>query len=303
MHTTVVLIPTFNASLSIGRLLAYLVRQEVGVLVIDSSSTDNTIEIIKRYGVEYLVIPQNTFDHGGTRSLGAKHAKGAEFLVFLTQDALPYNDEAIENILLPFEDSQVGAVCGRQIAYPSEGIFGRHLREYNYSKTSHIRSYEDKKEYGIKTPFLSNSFAAYRASALREVGFFKDGLIFGEDMYAAAKMLQYGYKIAYQADAVVYHSHTYGYIQELRRYFDMGVFHIQEAWLLEDFGRPEGEGKRFVLAQIEFLKQHKKLHLLPSMGLRIFCKLLGYKLGKNYHHLPPKAIKRLTMNSKWWNYS
>ncbi|MEA2029442.1 MAG: glycosyltransferase [Campylobacterota bacterium] len=300
MEKVSVIIPTLNAQDTIGKLLEYLSKQNVDILVIDSSSTDRTLEIVQEYEVEYMQITQNEFDHGTTRTLGAKHSQDAEFLIFLTQDALPYNSESIDNLLLPFKDDDVGAVCGRQIPHPNEAIFGRHLREYNYPQESHVRSYEDRKHYGIKTPFLSNSFAAYRRSALAQMGFFKEGLIFGEDMYMAAKMLQSGYKVAYQADAVVYHSHTYSYMQELRRYFDMGVFHTQEAWLLKDFGKAEGEGKKFVFSQIKFLLNNGKFYLIASMGLRTLFKLFGYKLGKNYQKLPKLLILSLTMNAKWW---
>ena len=300
MKKVSVIIPTLNAQDTIEKLLEYLSKQHVDILVIDSSSTDRTLEIVQEYEVEYMQIAQNEFDHGTTRTLGAKHSSDAEFLIFLTQDALPYDDNAIKNILFPFNDDKVGAVCGRQIPHLNEGIFGRHLREYNYPQESHVRSYEDREHYGIKTPFLSNSFAAYRRSALEEVGFFKENLIFGEDMYMAAKMLQKGYCVAYEASAVVYHSHTYSYMQELRRYFDMGVFHRQEACLLEDFGKAEGEGKKFVLSQIKFLLNNGKFYLIPSMGLRTFFKLLGYKLGKNYQKLPKLLILSLTMNAKWW---
>jgi rhamnosyltransferase len=295
-----VIIPTLNAQGTIGRLLEYLTQQDVHIFIIDSSSTDKTVEIIKSFGVAYIVIEQEAFDHGGTRTLGAQHCMQSEFLIYLTQDAYPYNEKSIENILRPFENQSVGAVCGRQVAYPNEGVFGRHLRAFNYSKQSHIRTYEDRSVYGIKTPFLSNSFAAYRYTMLKEIGFFKDGLIFGEDMYVAAKMLQKGYAVAYQADAIVFHSHTYSYKQELQRYFDMGVFHTQESWLLEDFGKAEGEGRRFVLDQIKFLYTHNKLHLLASMVIRTSFKLLGYKLGRNYKYLPQWVLQRSTMNAKWW---
>ena len=301
MQKNLVIIPTLNAQDTIAKLLEYLIKQNVDILIIDSSSSDNTLEIVKRYGVKSMVIPQDSFDHGGTRTLGAKYRNDVDFVIYLTQDALPYNEDSIKNILLPFKDKEVGAVCGRQVAYPNEGIFGRHLREYNYAKESRVRGYDDRLKYGIKTPFLSNSFAAYRRSTLEELGFFKDGLIFGEDMYVAARMLQSGYKVAYEASAVVYHSHTYSYMQELRRYFDMGVFHSREDWILEDFGKAEGEGKKFVFSQFRFLKEHHKLYLLPSMTIRIAFKLIGYKLGKNHQRLPMFIIRALSMHKKWWN--
>ena len=85
---------------------------------------------------------------------------------------------------------------------------------------------------GIKAAFLSNSFAAYRRSALESVGGFPSDTIFGEDTFAAAKMLLNGWKIAYSAEATVYHSHNLTFIEEFRRYFDIGVFHSREKWFM-----------------------------------------------------------------------
>jgi len=295
-----VIIPTLNAEKYIGALLEMLIPQKVDILIIDSSSSDQTVAIAKEYGVNYHIIEPQTFDHGGTRTLGAKVCEGAEFLIYLTQDARPYDQQSIANLLLPFKDTQVGAVYGRQLPYEDESPFGTHLRLFNYRETSYRRSYEDKRQYGIKTVFLSDSFAAYRVEALRAIGYFKDGLILGEDMHAGARLLKQGYHIAYQADAKVYHSHGYTIAQEFKRYFDIGVFHQCEDWILKEFGKPEGEGKKFVISEMKFLIGQDRWYLLPSMCLRTLAKLIGYKLGKNYQKLPKIVIKHATMNASWW---
>ncbi|HBP78237.1 MAG TPA: rhamnosyltransferase, partial [Halomonas sp.] len=72
--------------------------------------------------------------------------------------------------------------------------------------------------------------------------------ILSEDMMAGARLLQQGWKLAYCADACVQHSHNYSLSAEFKRYFDVGVFHHQEQWLLAWLGKAEGEGKRFVLS-------------------------------------------------------
>ena len=64
----------------------------------------------------------------------------------------------------------------------------------------------DREALGIKTAFLSDSFAAYRCDALADVGGFPD-VPACEDMYVGAKLLQAGYTIVYAAEAQVYHSH------------------------------------------------------------------------------------------------
>lgn len=300
MQNVSVIIPTLNAQATAGKLLEYLTHQNVDILIIDSSSSDNTIEIAKQYNVEYIIIPKESFDHGGTRTLGAKHCKNAEFLIFLTQDAMPYDEDTLKNILLPFQDKKVGAVHGRQIANPDETIFGEHLRLFNYKPMSYVRSYEDKEQYGIKTAFLSNSFAAYRMKALQEIGYFKERLILGEDMYAGAKLLQNGYKLAYASDAKVYHSHGYTMKEEFRRYFDIGVFHCDEKWILEAFGKPEGEGLKFVKSQWKYLIDQHKIHLIPISIVRTGVKYLAYKLGYYHNYLPKYLIKKMSMHKRWW---
>jgi glycosyltransferase involved in cell wall biosynthesis len=213
-------------------------------------------------------------------------------LVYLTQDALPYNEYAIENIIKPFtDDREIGATFGRQLPYPQASVFAEHLRLFNYPDTSYTRVLDDKKKYGIKTAFLSNSFAAYRKSALKEIGYFKSGLPFGEDACAGTKILLKGYKIAYVAEAMVLHSHNYTAWQDFRRYFDMGVFHRAENWLLKEFGKAEGEGIRYAKSEFRFLLRKRKFYLFPEFILRTLMKYLGYKLGTGYERVRPLVAK------------
>jgi len=277
MKNTLLIIPTLNAESTIENLLKQLLLEDIYILVIDSSSTDNTIDIIQNLGVDYIQIQQRDFNHGGTRTLGAKYKENIEYLIYMTQDAILYNEFSIKNILKPFKDKNIGAVCGRQIPHIKEKIFGIHLREFNYPNNSYVREYQDRIKYGLKTAFLSDSFASYRYSALKSVGFFKDNIDFGEDMFVACKMLQKGYKIAYQADAIVYHSHNYTLLEEFKRYSDMGKFHTKESWILKDFGKAEGEGKKFVISEIKYLIKNRKFYLLPLMLIRTTFKFLGYK--------------------------
>jgi rhamnosyltransferase len=238
------------------------------------------VNIAQSQGAEVITIPHLEFDHGGTRTLAAMKAKG-DILIYLTQDVLPCNEYTIEGIVRPFiEDGNVGAAFGRQLPRPDASLFAEHLRLFNYPETSYIRTLQDKEKYGIKTAFLSNSFAAYRKSVLKEIGYFKKGLSFGEDTCAAAKMLLNSYKIAYVAEAMVLHSHNYTIRQDFIRYFDMGKFHKRENWLLKEFGKAEGEGIRYAMSEFKFLLQRKRFDLFPEFVLRLVMKYSGYMLGK-----------------------
>ncbi len=289
-----IIVPTYNASKYLSSLLTRLESQTVKIyelIVVDSSSNDNTVDIAQSHQANIITIPQSEFDHGGTRTLAAMEAKG-DILVYLTQDALPYNEYAIENIIKPFtDDREIGATFGRQLPYPEASVFAEHLRLFNYPNTSYTRVLNDRKKYGIKTVFLSNSFAAYRKTALKEIGYFKSGLPFGEDACAGAKILLKGYKIAYVAEAMVLHSHSYTAWQDLKRYFDMGIFHRMENWLLREFGKAEGEAIKYAKSEFRFLLRKRKSYLFPEFILKTFMKYLGYKLGIGYERIRPWVTK------------
>lgn len=272
---------------------------QLEVIVIDSSSSDDTVAVAESLGAVAIVINAGDFDHGGTRTLAAKRAEG-DIQVYLSQDSLPADRLAIENLIRPFGDIKVGAAFGRQVPHPGATPFGAHLREFNYPETSFVRTLEDRKQYGIKTPFLSNAFAAYRRSALEEVGWFRERLIMGEDTCAGAMLLLAGYKIAYAADAVVCHSHNFTASEEFRRYFDIGVFHAQEDWLLREFGKAEGEGMAYIRSGARFLSRHGKQYLLPEFFFRTILKYTGYTLGRHAEKIPFPLRKKMSMHRGWW---
>ncbi len=300
--TISVIIPTYNAQSYLPALLEKLKEQTVAfeLIIIDSSSKDETVTIAKRYTDKIIIIPQSEFDHGGTRTKAAKTASG-EIVVFLTQDALPVDNYAIEKIVKVFDERVIGAAYGRQIPYPDTTLFGKHLRGFNYPETSHIRTYQDRDRYGIKTVFLSDSFAAYRVTALEKIDWIKDGLISSEDSYAGAKMLLANYSLAYVSDAQVYHSHSYSSIEEFKRYFDIGVFYRRQRWILEAFGRAEGEGGRYVKSEFRYLLKHNAYFKIPEFFIRNGMKYAGYKLGNHYENLPKSLIRKISMHPLWWD--
>ncbi len=288
-----VIIPTLNAGRVIGTLLNSLNEQSVRceILVVDSSSSDDTVSVASSCGARTLIIDRGDFDHGGTRNLGGKAASG-DILVYMTQDALPAGRASIENLVRPIAmDEKTGASFGRQLPGPDATPFAAHLRLYNYPDNSSRRRLADKSRLGLKAAFISNSFAAYRKTALEETGWFKEGVIFGEDMLAGARMLLSGFELAYEAGADVYHSHNYGVFQEFRRYFDIGVFHEEEKWLLREFGSAGKEGWRYVLSELSYIISRRAYHLLPEWVIRNCLKLAGYKLGQVHRRIPARTAK------------
>lgn len=297
-----IIVPTLNAGLTWGEWVSAILATGINVrdvYIIDSGSIDDTVLQASNAGFSVQRIESEKFDHGGTRQTAVDALTDYDFVIFLTQDAILSSTVSLQQLLLPFDDKQVGAVCGRQLPREKSGAIEAHARIYNYSSASFSRSINDVNKYGLKTAFISNSFAAYRVSALIEVEGFPDNVIFGEDMYVAVKMLNAGYKIAYAADACVYHSHSYSFLQEMRRYFDMGVFHAREPWIRKELGGVEGEGLKFVLSEYKYLLKHA-FWRVPVGALRTLFRYMGFRLGLMEGIFPFWLKRLLAMNKGYF---
>ncbi len=296
------IVPTLNAGPAFARWLEAYATQTCKpqyVLVIDSSSTDGTPERAERAGFRVHRIERHAFDHGGTRQLGAELLPEAELLIYMTQDAVLATPDALERLLSAFDDASIGLAYGRQLPYPEAGPIAAHARLFNYPPCSEVRSKEDITQKGIKAAFSSDSFACYRRSALEQVGGFPRSVIFGEDAHVAARMLLSGWKLAYVAEAQVYHSHDYTPWQEFTRYFDIGVFHARERELWRAFGGAEGEGLRYVRSELAYLWQ-KAPGDIPSALWRTLLKYTAYRLGRLEAFLPAGLKQRLAMNRHYF---
>ncbi|MEW6488305.1 MAG: glycosyltransferase [Thermodesulfobacteriota bacterium] len=295
-------VPTLNPGPATGSLLAALrvqTAQPHAFVVIDSSSTDDSPERFRESGAAVHVIERSAFRHGGTRQRSVELAPEAEVDLFLTQDAVPAHPEAFENLLQAFADPKVGAAFGRQLPRSGAGPLEAHARLFNYPPHSRVKQAADALALGMKTFFISNSFAAYRREALLAVGGFPPDVILSEDSYVSARLLLADWKVAYRADARVHHSHAYGPLEELRRYFDVGVFHAREPWIREAFGKAEGEGGRFLRSEWDYLWRRGRRHL-PGALWRNGLKFAGYRLGLVEGVLPRRLKVRISMNRGYW---
>lgn len=297
-----VVIPTLNGERTLESFFTALRAQDLQpaeILVADSSSTDRTVAICRSFGAEVVTIPRAEFDHGGTRTMLAKRAKN-EVVVFFTQDAILAGRQALARLVAPLGQDGVACSYGRQLPNSDATPVAAHLRLFNYPPHSLRRSYGDRLRYGLQTIFISNSFAAYRKEPLAAAGYFKNGLIFGEDTCTLGRILAAGHTVAYVGEAAVYHSHNYGLGEELRRSFDIGVLHSREKWLLDTYGKAEGVGARYVRSALATLVRENHALLIPDCLLRSAVKLLGYKLGRAHTQIPASWLPILSMNRLWW---
>jgi len=296
-----VIIPTLNAEKHIPHLINNLWHQQQipsEILIIDSSSEDNTRAIAEGLKARVIKINRDAFDHGGTRNFAIKRASG-EIIIFLTQDAIPLDRFFIGNLIAPLRDASVPLSYGRQIPRDNADPIEIFTRTFNYPEQSAIKDISQISVFGIKTFFCSNVCSAIRRKEFEEIGGFPENIIMNEDMVLAAKLILKGYKVAYQSSAKVFHSHNYSLKEQFQRYFDIGVSINRNRWILNNI-RAEGEGIKLLKAQTRYLvKQQKWFHVFYSL-VQAAVKFSGYRLGLAEISIPKRLKKSFSMHKYFW---
>jgi rhamnosyltransferase len=259
-----VIIPTKNGGSLFEKVLLAVISQKVPwpfeILVIDSGSTDGTLEFIHQIpNIRTHSIPPDQFGHGRTRNLGISMTKG-DFAVFITQDAKPINNHWLYELISSVEqNSNIAGSFGRHIAYPDHGPFiarelDNHfdgLRDFGtIVKLEDPEMYKIDEGYRQALQFFSNNNSCIRRSVWEKIPF--DDVDFSEDMVWAKNIIEAGYQKAYAHSAVVYHSHSFGILEGIQRGFD-------EAWSL---------------------KQHFGYKMFPS--ILHFLGVLGISISSDY---------------------
>ena len=114
-------------------------RAPYEIIVVDSSSDDDTRELVHRHPeVRLIVIDRKDFNHGGTRDMALRASTG-DFVLFRTQDVLPESDRYIDAVLAPFEGEHVALVYGRQIPRYVHPMCARRRRMSRGWTVGHMR--------------------------------------------------------------------------------------------------------------------------------------------------------------------
>lgn len=272
-----VVFPIINPEKSFFSEIIPLLQDQVHsthILLINSGSNVST----GKY--EVIEIDPAEFNHANTRNLALN--KESDFYLFMTQDAMPYDDKLIENLLKSFNDPDVVVSYARQIPYPEADPIERFARETNYPDRTRVKSKQDLPEHGIKTFFSSDSCALYRGDYFRSVNGFKKDLNTNEDMEFAARAILNGKKIAYCADAKVFHSHQYSFIQIWKRYTEIGRFFAQNKWILNEvskYKKAESSGIKQALHELWYITKKSPLYLLRSLVISL-TKFIAFKYGQ-----------------------
>ncbi len=187
------------------------------IIVIDSGSTDGTVNFVKKYPrIKLIQISNSNFSHGGTRQLGAKKSSG-KYLVYLSQDATPANNFWLEELVKKLaKDDDIVVVSSRIIPRPEVPT----LRKYNVlsdwcaSQNDFKLKIENPENFEKISPEniryytkIHDVSSAYKRFFLEKFGF--DKIPFGEDTLIAKKALRNGFAIGFTSKSIVLHSHEY----------------------------------------------------------------------------------------------
>jgi len=270
-----------NAGQNFSRLLDRIFSQgfdgKYEVMVIDTGSRDDTLEIAARFPVMITEIRPNEFHHGKTRNLGCGLSQG-KIIVNITQDALPYDNRWLQKLVDNFAEPQVAMVSGRQIPWRTTKPPEKFYYAYNFP-TFKIAVSQGASDYYHDNIFISNVNSAIRKDVWQQFKFSED-ILMGEDKEFAKRVLLGGWSIVYEPEAAVYHAHDYSVRSVFQRSVDYGV-----SARLGAGGLPRSRGslvrrafERFG-AEIKYLNDTGCLRWLPYSAIYEVSRYTGLVLG------------------------
>jgi len=195
-----IVVRAYNEARHIGRLLDGILQQtvkDVEIILVDSGSTDGTLEVARNYPVQVVSIAPGEFTFGRSLNRGIQAAQG-ELIVIASAHVYPVYPDWLERLLAPLADPQVGLAYGKQ-----RGAESTHFSEHQVF----AHWFPDVSQPRQAHPFCNNANAAIRRS-LWQAQPYDETLTGLEDLGWARAIQEVGYTIAYVADAEVVHVHN-----------------------------------------------------------------------------------------------
>jgi GT2 family glycosyltransferase len=268
---------------------------EVETIVIDSGSQDDSVAVARARGAKVHEIGSREFRHGATRNLGAERSRG-DVLVFTSQDAYAERVDWLERLTTPLrEDEELAAVYGRQVPHPDATPPERFFLDFLYGPEGREQRADSAEALSMRTTLFSNVNSAIRRELWDRFPF-ADDLNFAEDQDWARRVLVAGYRIRYEPEAVVRHSHAYTIRTAFKRFFDSGAS-AERGYLAG--GRPAArvlmrEAARYGRDELRWLLTTRQLRWVPYTAAYELAKFAGLQLGAHHRRLPSWLKGRLS---------
>jgi rhamnosyltransferase len=179
------------------------------LIVIDSGSTDGSVELIQRANPRHFVqIRAQDYNPSRVMNQGMQLAQ-RDFGIFLNADATPVDSNWLRPLVMALQDPQAAAVFGRQIPRPNCRAVFAHDYQRCFGKTRASAGWEH---------FFSMVSSGLRKDIWSKRGFLEKMQYSEDDEYTRWCRAQ-GYKVAYCPESVVVHSHNYTPGQAYKRSF------------------------------------------------------------------------------------
>lgn len=270
------------------------------ILIIDSGSTDATLEYATEYPqIRIHRIPPSEFGHGRTRNLGAQMTKGPT-IVYLVQDATPATPDFLERLSAPLAEENFAGAFGRQLPRPWTNKIEQIFLEHTYPDRREVRACADARQLGIKSIFFSNVCSAIRRDVWEQIPF-DESLIMSEDQLWAKQALLAGHQLVYEPGAMVFHSHNYGLKDVFKRNFDSGVSLVGIAH--DTFLSMAGYELRYLASALRELVRRGGWLWVPYLFAYEATRAIAFAAGQRAHLLPGWARRMLSLHKYHWNDS
>lgn len=273
-----VICPVYNGEKYLEQLVRKIRIQkkiaQIEIIMPVSKSKDKSREKAKALAdISYEV---KQFNHGRTRHDAAKKASG-DYLVFITQDILPFNELWLFNLVKDLNEVTI-ASFSQQIAYSQHGLTEKLIREFNYPNLKRECNKKNAKANGRKNLFYSDASSAVIKNEFFNIGGYDFDVPTNEDVLFASNIVKHGKTFIYQPESKVWHSHKLSLKNTYKRYKDIGKFEKQFKNKI-DLSGTNGEGKKLVIQISKELLKNYKIVELVLFGCDIVTRYFGYKLG------------------------
>ena len=278
--TVDIICPLYNAKKYIESLQKSLeMQKEVEINKIRyvvTNTNDNIEEILDKYNCAYSKIEKKDFSHSLVREKEAYKSE-ADIIVFITQDVVIKDEKWLYNLVKGIENGECEAAFSRQLCL--NNTIEKYTREKNYPDKSYIVSKKDLDKLGLRTFFFSDAAGAIKREVFVKLkGYDGKNLPISEDMYFAYKLIMNDYRIKYEADSEVIHSHKFTLKQLYRRYYDTGKFFKQNSYL-DKYGT-NGTGANLAKYILKRAIKEKNLKVLIEFIPNMSARFIGMKVGK-----------------------
>ena len=277
-----VLIPVYKPDKSFDTVISRLLNQKIKVnkIIIINTVDHKSGELKNIWNSDKILIKniqKSEFNHGLTRNYGMT-LSDADYVMCMTQDAIPADRHLIDQLIKVFENEDVIVAYAKQIPRKDCKYVERYTRAFNYPDEDIVKTRDSIDTMGIKAIFCSDVCAMYDRNKYFEIGGFRKA-DFNEDMLFAYDAITSGKKVYYASKARVIHSHNYSYRQQFFRNIEIG---ISQKEFQDVFGslKSENEGIRMVKNGIKYFIKNKKAYLIPDFILYSGFKFAGFKIGK-----------------------